>query len=234
MKHVCRVLSCSISFLLALPAMPASPQDCNSDSKYADVLDRVFPVEWEQCHFGQRFSFGGQRVSIRILPGLGQESQIVFCRQKGGDTFVVHSAPAVDETIWGHIMKKKKLEEGVYETVETKEPARKIAAAIHIIHKSCKMGPQVVDGWFKELADLRMDLPELSGGTDGITYEVTLKHGADRMQASVWAGDSHKPVIVLVEKITAEIKEANCVEIAPQSKAAGPGPVHSKKDSAKS
>jgi hypothetical protein len=234
-KYVCKTLSFAFSFLLALPAMPGSPQDCNSGDKYADVLDRLFPVEWEQCHFGQRFSLCGQKVSIRILPGLGQESQIVFCRQEGADnTFVVHSVPAGDKTIWGHIMKRKKREEGVYEAVETKEPARKIAAAIQMTHKSCKMDPQVVDDWFKELAAIRMDLPELSGGTDGVTYEVTLQHGADRMQASIWAGDSHKPVIVLVQKINAEIEKANCVEIAPHSKAAGPGPVQSKKHSAES
>ncbi len=58
-----------------------------------------------------------------------------------------------------------------------------------------------------------MSLPRLGGGIDGTTYELTLEHGSDLMQAKIWADKQQKPLIALVDNIYREVERGNCTEI---------------------
>ncbi len=210
---------CLMAFLaglsLILPGVSASPLpsgNCVSD-KYSVVLDSVFPVDWLQCQNSFR-SFGGLQMTIRVLPGLSQESQIFICQVKPGQFFVVSSTlDPKDKSVWSHTQKLLPIDDRTSVQVEAPESSGQIAAAIHVIHKSCKLDSRIVDGWFHKLATVRMSLPRLGGGIDGTTYELTLEHGSDLMQAKIWADKQQKPLIALVDNIYREVERGNCAEI---------------------
>jgi len=203
-KLLRRILALTISLAPAPPTI--SGNSAPSRDIYTEVLDLVFPTDWKQCNLSPQ-------VTIRILPSFFQESQILFCRLGGGQTFVLSSTlHPNDKSVWVHVANVEKQEDGSFRQSMSTESAEVIAARIHAIHKTCKVDSQTVNGWFRELSTVQMDLPELSLGDDGTTYEVTLEHGMDRIQARVWEGDGHKPLFVLVNKISAAVEKANCVE----------------------
>jgi hypothetical protein len=152
------------------------------------------------------------------LPSFSQESQIFVCRIDGepGQFFVVSSTlDPKDKSVWDHMLKSRQIDERTSESVPATESSEETAAVIHVIHKSCKLDSRIVDGWFRKLATVRMSLPQLGAGTDGTTYELTLEHGMDRMQAKIWvgAGKQQTLLITLVGNIYREIERANCTEI---------------------
>ncbi len=156
-------------------------------------------------------------MTIRILPGLSQESQIFICGVEGkpGQFFVVSSTlDPKEKSVWSHTQKLRRIDDRTSEQVEATESSEEIAAAIHVTHQSCKLDSRVVDGWFRKLATVRMSLPRLGGGIDGTTYELTLEHGTDRMQAKIWAETKQqKPLTTLVDNIYREIERGDCMEI---------------------
>lgn len=181
----------------------------NVIEKYSQVLDTVFPSHWKQCSVG--FLFGSPQITIRILPSFSMESQVVICRIQSGQFIVVSSTlDPKDTSVWHHMMTMRQIDDRSSEQVPTTESAEEISAAIHVIHKSCKLDPRVADGWFRKLATVRMSLPQSGGGNDGITYEVTLQNGMDMMKASIWVAKQQKPLITLVESILRQIKAADC------------------------
>ena len=194
-----------------------SPAQCDVLDKYSVVLDLVFPADWDQCNGSSQLSFGTPRITIRILPSFSQESQIFVCGIDGepGQFFVVSSTlDPKEKTVWSHTQKMRRIDDRTSEQIEATEPSEEIAAAIHVIHQSCKLDSHVVDGWFRKLASIRMSLPVLGGGTDGTYYEVTLQHGTDMMHAKIWAeSEQQKPLIALVDSIYQQIERGNCTEI---------------------
>jgi hypothetical protein len=217
MRHVRRILAFAASISLLLPGVSARPLpagDCASD-KYSVVLDTVFPVDWDECKGSSPLSFGTPQITIRILPSFSQESQIFICGvdAEPGKFFVVSSMlDPKDKTAWSHMMTTRKIDDRTSEGVEATESSEEIAAVIHVIHKSCKLNSRIVSDWFRRLAAVRMSLPLLGGGIDGTTYELTLRHGGDLMQAKIWVGDAkqQKPLITLVGNIYREIERADC------------------------
>jgi hypothetical protein len=213
-------LAFAASISLMLPGVSARPLpagDCVSD-KYSVVLDSVFPVDWNQCKGSSQLYFGTPQITIRILPSFWAESQIFICgvEDEPGRFFVVSSTlDPKDKTVWSHMMKMRQIDDRTSEAVEATESSEEIAAVIHVIHKSCKLDSRVVDGWFRRLATIRLSLPVLGGGIDGITYELTLEHGMDLMHAKIWVGDGkqQKPLITLVDNIYRRIGTGNCKEI---------------------
>ncbi len=220
MRYIRCILACAASISLLFPvasARPLSTGDRVSD-KYSVVLDSVFPVDWDQCKDSSPLHFGTLQMTIRILPGLSQESQIFICAVEGkpGQFFVVSSTlDPKEKSVWSHTQKLRRIDDRTSEQVEATESSEEIAAAIHVIHKSCTLDSRVVEGWFRELATVRMSLPVLGGGTDGTTYELTLEHGMDLMHAKIWVGDGkqQKPLITLVDNIYRQIERSNCTEI---------------------
>jgi hypothetical protein len=207
----------SISLLLPGASARPSPAQCNVPDKYSVVLDSVFPVDWVQCRGSSQLSFGTPQITIRIFPSFSLESQIFICGidDEPGTFFVVSSTlDPKEKSVWSHTQKLLPIEEHSYEQVEATESSEEIAAAIHVIHRSCKLDSRVVGGWFRELATVRMSLPQLGGGTDGTTYELTLEHGMDRMQAKIWVeSGQQKPLVALVDSIYGQIERSNCTEI---------------------
>ncbi|SRR6266852_1471478 len=206
---------------LTLPGNAAASRDV-----YADVLDLVFPTHWKQCDSLSR------QVTIRILPSFFQESQILFCRLDGGQTFVIQSTlQPNDKSVWNHVTKVEKQEDGSWVQSMSTELPEVISARSRVIHKTCSVDSQTVNGWFRELATARMDVPELSIGADGTTYEITLEHGMDRIQARIWQGDEKKPLIVLANRIKAEIEKAGCTQVSRDSREAKVGQIRANKHS---
>ena len=214
---------CLLAFLAGLSLIPprvsAGPLPtggCVSD-KYSAVLDSVFPVDLVQCQGSSPLSFGTPQMTIRILPSFSSESQIFVCGidDEPGKFFVVSSTlDAKEKSVWSHTQKLRPIDDHTYEQVEATESSEEIAAAIQVSHRSCKLDSRVVDGWFRELATVRMSLPRLGGGTDGTFYELTLEHGMDRMQARIWVeSGQQKPLVDLVDNIYRQIERSNCTEI---------------------
>ena len=152
------------------------------------------------------------RVANIRLPGRRQADPI-FCR-------FLHARPSKEDSVWGHTQILRRVDDHSSVQEENPEPAEKIAASIHPIHKSCSIDSRVVDGWFRRLGRVRMGLPEGGGGMDGVVYEVTLKHGMDVMQARIWVWKEQKPLIALVDDITREVERASCTEIQRPAKKA--------------
>ena len=216
MKFLRQILVLTASVSLILPGVSASPHPAQFDAtdKYSVVLDLVFPDHWDQCRGAEYLSFGTPQITIRILPGLSQESQIFICRVEHGGFFVVSSTiNPKDDSVWSHTQKLRRIDDRMSVQEDATESAEEIAATIHPVHKSCSIDSRVVEGWFRRLADVRMSLPLLGGGTDGVFYEVTLKNGMDFMQARIWVDKQQKPLISLVDDITREVERANCTEI---------------------
>ena len=216
MKPLRQILALTSSVLLLAPGVFARPLPAQFDAadKYSIVLDLVFPDHWDQCRGGEYLSFGTPQITVRILPGLSQESQIFICRIEKGGFFVVSSTLDQKEgSVWGHTQVLRRIDDRSSVQEDNPESAEKIAASIHPIHKSCGIDSSVVEGWFRRLASVRMSLPLLGGGTDGVFYEVTLKNGMDVMQARIWVDKQQKPLIALVDDITREVEKANCAEI---------------------
>ena len=225
MKSLRQILMMVTSVSLLLPGPSASPlrAQCSASDKYSAVLDSVFPDDWEQCRGSHLFFFGGPQLTIRILPGLSYESQIFVCQveDKPIRFFVVSSTLDPKEgSVWGHTQILRRIDDRSSVAEDNPEPAEKIAASIHPIHKSCSIDSRVVDGWFRRLGRVRMGLPEGGGGMDGVVYEVTLKHGMDIMQARIWVWKEQKPLISLVGDITREVERASCTEIQRPAKKA--------------
>lgn len=215
MKSLRQILALTASVLLLAHGVSARPvpAQCNSADKYSVVLDLVFPVDWEQCSRPLSF-FDAREMTIRILPGLSYESQIFICQLESGRFFVVSSTlDQKEDSVWGHTQILRRIDDHSSVQEENPESAEKIAASIHPIHKSCSIDSRVVDGWFRRLGRVRMSLPLLGGGLDGVTYEVTLKHGWDVMQARIWVWKQQKPLLSLVDDINREVERANCTEI---------------------
>ena len=220
MRYLRCILAFAGSISLLLPGVSARPfpAQCSVPSKYSLVLDSAFPVDWDQCHGSSPLSFGTPQITIRILPSFSQESQIFICGVDGepGQFFVVSSTlDPKEKSVWYHMEKLQPINDRMFEQVPATESSEEIAAAIHVIHESCKLDSRVVEGWFRELATIRMSLPVLGGGTDGTTYELTLEHGMDLMHAKIWVGDGkqQKPLITLVDNIYRRIGSGNCKEI---------------------
>jgi len=217
MKSLRRVLAFAVSFSLLLSGVSArpSPAQCDVLNRYSSVLDTVFPANWSQCRGSRYLFFGEPQLTIRRLPSFFRESQVFICQVEPSQFFVVSSTlDPKDKPIWGHMLKSRKIDERTSESVPTTESAEKIAGVIHVIHRSCKLDPGIVDGWFRELATVNMSLPLSGGGNDGTTYELTLEHGMDRMQARIWIeSGQQKPLIALVDNIYEQIERSNCTEI---------------------
>jgi hypothetical protein len=217
-KSLRQILAFAASTWLLLPGVSAGsiPAQCSVLDKYSVVLDSVFPADWDQCRGSSPLSSGGPQITIRILPNFFQESQVFIFRVEPGRYFVVSSTlDPKDKTIWGHMLKSRRINDLVSESIPATESAEEIVAVIHVIHKSCKFDSRIVDGWFRKLTTIRMRLPLSEGGFDWTYYEVTLRHGRDLMQAKIWAGDGKKqePLITLVDNIYREIEKANCTQI---------------------
>jgi hypothetical protein len=216
MKPLRQTLALTSSVLLLVPGVFGRPLAAQFDAtdKYSAVLDLVFPDHWDQCRGAEYLSFGTPQITIRILPGLSQESQIFICRVEHGGFFVVSSTLDQKEgSVWGHTQVLRPIDDRSSVQEENPESAEKIAASIHPIHKSCSIDSRVVEGWFRKLARVRMSLPVLGGGTDGVFYEVTLEHGMDVMRARIWVDKQQKPLTTLVEDIQREIEKSHCTEI---------------------
>ena len=142
-----------LCLLLIFGEMSGSASACSGlDRKYSYLLDLVFPTEWEMCSPpGLHTLFSTEKMIIRILPGLSLESQILVCRDEDGKTFVVHSTLAPkNHSVYSHLSFNKKLSDGSYESLPSKEPVETIAKLIQADHKACKMDSSLVDTWFQE------------------------------------------------------------------------------------
>lgn len=218
MKPIRKALILIITVSLIVSGAFASPLNaqCDVADKYLAVLDAVFPSSWGQCRGPQAFSLGTPEIMIRVLPSFFHESHIFICGVEGGGFFVVSSTPdPKDKSVWSHMMKSRRIDDRSSVAEPAKEPVEKIAASIHIIHKSCNIDANVVEEWFRSLADVRMSLPLLGGGNDGTTYEVTLRHGMDVMHARIWEREQQKPLIAFIDAVSQRIEAAECKEIRP-------------------
>jgi hypothetical protein len=216
-----RILAFLASLWIIHPPLSAVqlPAGDNVLDKYSVVLDSVFPVDWEQCKLSRASFLGSPQITIRILPSFFLESQVFICQIDPGQFFIVSSTLNEKEgSVWSHMMKSVRIDERSSESVPATESTEEIASAVHVIHKSCKVDSHVVEGWFRKLATVRMDLPVLGGGNDGVTYEVKLEHGMDMMQARIWVSKQQKHLTTLVDRINREIQEASCTEIKRGSK----------------
>jgi hypothetical protein len=204
-----------------------------TDEKYDQVLDLVFHTDWcdGPVEGGQIAAIGAQerledragkmrllegqplpnpfskeQITLRILPGLSEESQIVICKWPGGKTVLVRSTLVASEgMVWTPVVK---------ETMgrRKRRSVEAIAAAFHPVHQLCDADAAGIGDWFKQLRSMSFDVPS-GGGLDGIFYEITLQAGMNEIHAKVWGPDDQVPFIPWAENVQKGIAKMSCKEI---------------------
>jgi hypothetical protein len=150
--------------------------------------------------------FSKEQMTLRVLPGLWEESQIVICKWPGGKTILIHSTLLASEgMVWTPVVK---------ETMgrHKRRSVEAIAAAFHPVHQLCDADAAGIGDWFKQLRLMSFDVPK-GGGLDGITYEITLQAGMNEIRARVWGPDDQVSLIPWVENVQKGVAKMSCKEI---------------------